>query len=320
MALVSLEGQWLQVNRSLCAIIGYAEPELQSRTFQQVSHPDDLEADLRTFGNSWPARSTPTRWRNATSTAAVTSSGCCCACPWSATAPAVRFTSSRRSTTSRTASAPRRTCAGEGGRGGGQPGQERVPGQHEPRDPHAHERRPRHDRPAPRQRARPPSSATTWRWCKSSAESLLTVINDILDFSKIEAGKLDLEAVAVHPARHAWATCSGPLASAAHKKGLELACHVAPGRARRAGGRPRPAAAGAGQPGRQRDQVHRARARSSSASRPKETLTPKACCSHFTVTRHGHRHSCRQAGHHLRAVQAGRRIDDAPVRRAPAWG
>ena len=35
---------------------------------------------------------------------------------------------------------------GQGGGGGGQPGQERVPGQHEPRDPHADERHPRHDR------------------------------------------------------------------------------------------------------------------------------------------------------------------------------
>ena len=32
---------------------------------------------------------------------------------------------------------------------GSQPGQERVPGQHEPRDPHAHERHHRHDRTGP---------------------------------------------------------------------------------------------------------------------------------------------------------------------------
>src|SRR5262249_24060386 len=34
--------------------------------------------------------------------------------------------------------------------GGGQPGQGRVFGQRQPRDPHAHERHPRHDRPGPR--------------------------------------------------------------------------------------------------------------------------------------------------------------------------
>ena len=37
-------------------------------------------------------------------------------------------------------------AAGEGGGGGGQPGQGRVPGQRQPRDPHPHERHPRHDR------------------------------------------------------------------------------------------------------------------------------------------------------------------------------
>ena len=39
--------------------------------------------------------------------------------------------------------------------------QERVPGQHEPRDPHADERHHRHDRADARHRARPPSSAST---------------------------------------------------------------------------------------------------------------------------------------------------------------
>ena len=42
---------------------------------------------------------------------------------------------------------------GQGGRRGGQPGQERVPGQHEPRDPHADERHHRHDRAGPGHRA-----------------------------------------------------------------------------------------------------------------------------------------------------------------------
>ena len=37
-------------------------------------------------------------------------------------------------------------------------------------------------------------------------ESLLTILNDILDFSKIEAGKLDLDRIAVQPARSPSAT------------------------------------------------------------------------------------------------------------------
>ena len=46
MALVGLDGQWLKVNDSLCQITGYAEHELLGRTFQDITHPDDLQADL----------------------------------------------------------------------------------------------------------------------------------------------------------------------------------------------------------------------------------------------------------------------------------
>ncbi len=48
MALVRLEdGRWLEVNRPLCEIIGYPEHELLELTFQEVTHPDDLDAELR---------------------------------------------------------------------------------------------------------------------------------------------------------------------------------------------------------------------------------------------------------------------------------
>lgn len=46
MALVSPEGKWLRVNRSVCKITGYSEAELLQRTFQDITHPDDLELDL----------------------------------------------------------------------------------------------------------------------------------------------------------------------------------------------------------------------------------------------------------------------------------
>lgn len=46
MALVSIEGKWLRVNRAICEITGYSEAELLQRTFQDITHPDDLEADL----------------------------------------------------------------------------------------------------------------------------------------------------------------------------------------------------------------------------------------------------------------------------------
>ena len=45
-ALVSLEGKWLKVNRSLCDLLGYSTEELYQKNFQEITHPDDLEADL----------------------------------------------------------------------------------------------------------------------------------------------------------------------------------------------------------------------------------------------------------------------------------
>jgi diguanylate cyclase (GGDEF)-like protein/PAS domain S-box-containing protein len=46
MALVSTEGRWLQVNHSLCQILGYTEEELLLTDFLSVTHPDDLPTAL----------------------------------------------------------------------------------------------------------------------------------------------------------------------------------------------------------------------------------------------------------------------------------
>jgi diguanylate cyclase (GGDEF)-like protein/PAS domain S-box-containing protein len=46
MALVGLEGQWLDVNQALCDLVGYTREQLRERTFQDLTHPDDLDADL----------------------------------------------------------------------------------------------------------------------------------------------------------------------------------------------------------------------------------------------------------------------------------
>lgn len=43
---VAPDGRWLQVNRKLCAIVGYTQEELLTKTFQDITHPDDLDADL----------------------------------------------------------------------------------------------------------------------------------------------------------------------------------------------------------------------------------------------------------------------------------
>jgi PAS domain S-box-containing protein len=46
MALVAPDGRWVKVNRSLCGLVGYSEEELLTKTFQDITHPDDLETDL----------------------------------------------------------------------------------------------------------------------------------------------------------------------------------------------------------------------------------------------------------------------------------
>lgn len=50
MALVSTEGKWLKVNKSVCDIVGYDEEELLKVTFQDITHPDDLDLDLEYLG------------------------------------------------------------------------------------------------------------------------------------------------------------------------------------------------------------------------------------------------------------------------------
>ena len=43
MALVDIEGRWLQVNQALCQITGYNESELKGKYFQELVHENDLE-------------------------------------------------------------------------------------------------------------------------------------------------------------------------------------------------------------------------------------------------------------------------------------
>ena len=46
MAHVGLDGRWLRVNDRLCESVGYSREELLQRTFQDITYPADLEADL----------------------------------------------------------------------------------------------------------------------------------------------------------------------------------------------------------------------------------------------------------------------------------
>ncbi len=44
---LALDGRWLWVNQRLCDIVGYTAEEMLTKSFQDITHPDDLTAGLR---------------------------------------------------------------------------------------------------------------------------------------------------------------------------------------------------------------------------------------------------------------------------------
>lgn len=44
---VALDGRWIQVNQKLCDIVGYSIDEMALLTFQDITYPADLDADLK---------------------------------------------------------------------------------------------------------------------------------------------------------------------------------------------------------------------------------------------------------------------------------
>ena len=153
---------------------------------------------------------------------------------------------------------------------------------------------------------------------RGSAEHLLTIINDILDFSKIEAGKLELETVdfdvrailedALDLRRRAGPQ-EGPRA-----RWLRRSRRAADGH-----GRSRPHPPGAAQPAQQRREVHRPRV----GQRARDGRRGQRLARHDPLRGRGHRHRHpdARAAAAVPALHAGRRVDDAQVRRhrARAW-
>jgi two-component system cell cycle sensor histidine kinase/response regulator CckA len=46
MALTTPDGRWIEVNPALCRLVGYTREELLQRTFRDITHVDDLPADI----------------------------------------------------------------------------------------------------------------------------------------------------------------------------------------------------------------------------------------------------------------------------------
>ena len=51
LAIVSIEGRFLEVNEALCKILDYTAAELQQLSFQQITHPEDLSQDVALLQN-----------------------------------------------------------------------------------------------------------------------------------------------------------------------------------------------------------------------------------------------------------------------------
>ncbi len=50
MALVSLDGRFVRVNRSFCEVVGYPPGDLMNLTFREITHPEDVDTDLALAG------------------------------------------------------------------------------------------------------------------------------------------------------------------------------------------------------------------------------------------------------------------------------
>lgn len=50
---VTENGRWLRVNSRFCEILGYSREELLQKTFQEITHPDDLNKDVELARQVW---------------------------------------------------------------------------------------------------------------------------------------------------------------------------------------------------------------------------------------------------------------------------
>jgi two-component system, sensor histidine kinase and response regulator len=226
-ALVSPDGRWLKVNRALCEIVGYSEEELLARDFQSITHPDDLEADLAQSRQvlDGTLRSFQMEKRYLHKDGHAVWALLCVTLVRDRQGRPLYFVAQIQDVSRRKRAEAELRQAKEAAEAASRAKSEFLANM-------SHE-------------IRTPMNAilglTEWALgtdlgpaqrenlgvVKSAADALLTLIDDILDFSKIEAGRIDLGPLAF-PLRDSLADALKPLAPRAHKKGLELACRVAP--------------------------------------------------------------------------------------------
>ncbi len=225
MALVAPDGRWLQVNPSLCEIVGYDETELLATTFQAITHPDDLTSDLslaqQVLADELRCYQHEKRylhkrghivWVRLSVSLARDTGG-----------RPLYFVAQIEDITDR-------KCVEEALQRTKQAAEDATRAKSEFLANMSHEiRTPMNGIIGMTELALGTMLTRTQReyleLVKISADSLLSVINDVLDFSKIEAGKLELDPVPL-VLRDLVADTLRTLAFSAHAKGLELAFEV----------------------------------------------------------------------------------------------
>ncbi len=228
MALAAPDGRFLRVNHSLCEIVGYTEASLLSRTYQDITHPDDREADVVLVPELLSGQTRNLRreiryvHRDGHSVWALLG----VSLVRDSTGEPLHFVAQVQDITVRKAAEETLCRASVAAEAASRAKSEFLANM-------SHEIR------TPMngvlgitdlllETELTPEQREALGLIKSSADALLTIINDILDFSKIEAGKLDIEHVPFSLQEVVGNTLH-VLARQAHVKGLELACDIRPG-------------------------------------------------------------------------------------------
>ncbi|MDG3005465.1 hybrid sensor histidine kinase/response regulator [Paludisphaera mucosa] len=227
MALVAPDGRWLKVNEALCEIVGYPPEELLGRTFQDVTYPEDVEADQEEARRLLAGETSSYRMekRYLRKDGRVVWVMLSVSLVRDGEGAPLHFVAQIEDVTARRLfEVELRRARDEAMDASRAKGEFLANMSHEIRTPMngilgMTELALDTDLTAPQREY--------LGLVKASADSLLDVINDILDFSKIEAGKLRLDPAPFALRDHLDETLK-TLAPRAHSKGLELSGRIAP--------------------------------------------------------------------------------------------
>jgi len=224
---VDVNGRFLRVNEKLCDILGYTREELLAEKFQDVTFPDDLNADLEQLApllrGDLPSFSRDKRYLRKDGSIV-----------WVAVSVSLQRDAAGRPlyTISVTRDISHRKRLETEFRHAREVAEAANRAKDEFLANVSHEiRTPMNAILGMTELALDTPLTDDQRQClktvKSAADNLLGIINDLLDFSKIEAGKLELDP-ADFSLRTTVADTLRALAVRAHSKGLELIYHVHP--------------------------------------------------------------------------------------------